>query len=89
MYAFSGGAELLVGNVREHNLSLADQDEPCRRSTCSNPHGNKGCNDVWGSHTHPPSSSTAVIGTIGQLLPYIRDNLLKERPELFMDQGTV
>eukprot|EP00045_Choanoeca_perplexa_P016842 m.232390 g.232390 ORF g.232390 m.232390 type:complete len:175 (-) comp17373_c0_seq13:1959-2483(-) len=53
---FSGGAELLVGNVREHNLSLADQDEP------------------W---------------TIRQLLPYIRDNLLKERPELFMDQETV
>jgi hypothetical protein len=28
----SGGAELLVGNVREHNLSLADQDEPCKNT---------------------------------------------------------
>lgn len=48
---FSGGAELLVGKVRQHKITLPDN------------------NQKW---------------TIGKLLAWIKDNLLKERPELFL-----
>ena len=48
---FGGGAELLVGNVRKHQVALPAQEKP------------------W---------------TLGGLLPWIRDNLVKQRPELFM-----
>ena len=48
---FSGGAELLVGKVRQHKITLPDN------------------NQKW---------------TIGKLLAWIKDNLLKERSELFL-----
>lgn len=48
---FSGGAELLVGKVRQHKITLPDN------------------NQKW---------------TIGKLLAWIKDSLLKERPELFL-----
>ena len=53
---FSGGAELLFGNVKRHNLSLPAKDGP------------------W---------------TLGLLIHWVRQNLLKERPELFMQGETV
>jgi len=53
---FGGGAELLVGNVRKHQVALPAQEKP------------------W---------------TLGGLLPWIRDNLVKQRPELFMQGTTV
>ena len=48
---FSGGAELLLDGVKNHDLTLPESDTP------------------W---------------TIKTLLVHIRDNFIKERPELFM-----
>ena len=50
---FSGGAELLVGRVRQHQINLPQQDGQTQ----------------W---------------TIGNLLHWIKKNLLQERPELFL-----
>ena len=48
---FSGGAELLVGRVRQHKVLLQDDQKP---------------------------------RTLGHLLHWIKENLLQERPELFL-----
>ena len=53
---FSGGAELLFGKVREHNIVLPKSE-----------------NFVW---------------SVGELLIWIKKNLLKERPELFLKDPT-
>ncbi|KAJ1525497.1 hypothetical protein ONE63_010306 [Megalurothrips usitatus] len=53
---FGGGAELLFGNSKKHEVTLPTCDKP------------------W---------------TIRNLLPWIKDNLLKERPELFLQGETV
>jgi ubiquitin related modifier 1 len=56
LFICSGGAELLFGKVKKHNVILPAQEHS------------------W---------------TIGSLLYWIRDNLLKERPELFMQSNSV
>ena len=56
MLEFSGGAELLFGKVREHNIVLPKSE-----------------NFVW---------------SVGELLIWIKKNLLKERPELFLKDPT-
>lgn len=48
---FSGGAELLFGKIRQHQVSLPTADQ------------------AW---------------TVGRLLAWIKDNILRERPELFL-----
>ncbi|VEN64802.1 unnamed protein product [Callosobruchus maculatus] len=53
---FGGGAEILVGNQKVHEISLLITDK------------------LW---------------TIGGLLHWIKDNILKERPELFLQNGSV
>lgn len=53
---FSGGAELLFGNVRKHDVTL--------------------------KHSTPKWN-------IGRLLMWIKDNLLQQRPELFIQGNTV
>lgn len=53
---FSGGAELLFGNIKKHEVILPVNDAP------------------W---------------TIRTLLPWMKDNILKERPELFIQGDTV
>ncbi|XP_066569205.1 ubiquitin-related modifier 1 isoform X2 [Amia ocellicauda] len=53
---FGGGAELLFGGVKDHQVQLPNQAEP------------------W---------------DIRQLLVWIKRNLLKERPELFIQGDTV
>lgn len=53
---FTGGAELLFGNVRKHTLSLPALDEK------------------W---------------TLRRLIQWVRQNLLKERPELFVQGESV
>lgn len=53
---FSGGAELLFGNVKKHEVILP------------------ACDKAW---------------TIRNLLPWMKDNLLRERPELFIQGDTV
>ena len=54
---FSGGAELLVGDTKEHKITLPDQN------------GTK-----W---------------NIKQLLIWIKDNILQQRPALFLKGETV
>ncbi|XP_064616708.1 ubiquitin-related modifier 1-like [Liolophura sinensis] len=53
---FSGGAELLFGNIKKHDVSLP---------------GDAG---GW---------------TMKKLLPWIKENMLKERPELFLQGNTI
>ncbi|XP_028407718.1 ubiquitin-related modifier 1-like [Dendronephthya gigantea] len=53
---FSGGAELLFGKVKKHNVILQESEKP------------------W---------------TIKKLLFWIKDNLLQERPELFIQGESV
>ena len=53
---FTGGSELLFGNVKHHQLKLAEEGKP------------------W---------------TIRTLIQWIKANLLKERPELFVQGETV
>ena len=53
---FSGGAELLVGDIKEHKIMLEEN-------------GSK-----W---------------NIQQLLVWIKDNILQQRPELFLKGNTV
>ena len=53
---FSGGAELLLDGVKNHSVSLPENETP------------------W---------------TIKSLLVHIRDNFIKERPELFMQGDSV
>ncbi|CAH1985790.1 unnamed protein product [Acanthoscelides obtectus] len=53
---FGGGAEVLVGNQKVHEVAFPSK------------------NKVW---------------TIGDLLYWIKDNILKERPELFLQDGSV
>ena len=52
---FSGGAELLVGNKREHEVKV----------------------------------DPAAVPDVGALLQWIKDNLLQERPELFLKDKSV
>ncbi|KAK6628977.1 Ubiquitin- modifier 1 [Polyplax serrata] len=54
---FGGGAELLFGNVKKHNVTLTEDNL-----------------SKW---------------TIRKLLPWLKNNLLKERPELFLQDETV
>ena len=53
--SFSGGAELLVGNQREHQVKV----------------------------------DPALVPDLAALLLWIKDNLLQERPELFLKDKTV
>eukprot|EP00055_Hartaetosiga_balthica_P000216 m.135998 g.135998 ORF g.135998 m.135998 type:complete len:100 (-) comp10345_c0_seq1:21-320(-) len=55
---FSGGAEFLVDNVKEHDVELKEKEG----------------NQKW---------------TLLDLLFFIRDNLIQERVELFMQDDTV
>jgi len=53
---FRGGAELLVGGVKDHRVTLPDSDTP------------------W---------------TVQRLLAWIRDNMLQQRSDMFMQGSTV
>ena len=76
---FGGGLELLFSNQRSHTVSIP--------AIASN------------SNTHTESASKSpqsVLGSLGQrpadvtfLLHWLKDNLLKEREELFMEGSTV
>lgn len=71
---FGGGLELLFENQRSHNINI-----PTRVSI-----DNK---------TEPPSPDAAHTNTkpadIAYLIHYLKNHLLKEREELFMENGTV
>lgn len=70
---FSGGLELLFSNQRSHAISIP--------STVPNDN----------STSLPPSGTQVETkpADINYLIHYLRDHLLKERPELFMENETV
>lgn len=70
---FSGGLELLFSNQRSHTISIPST-VPNDNPTSLQPSGNQ-------VETKPAD--------INYLIHYLRDHLLKERPELFMEHETV
>ncbi|KAI5117350.1 hypothetical protein M0805_002460 [Coniferiporia weirii] len=72
---FGGGLELLFSNQRSRRISLPSQV----------PVGSYGASP---EPTHDEASGKKPVD-INYLIHYLRDNLLKERVELFMEDGTV
>ncbi len=72
---FSGGLELLFSKQRSHTISIPPM-VPYHNSNTASPSSSGG----------PAETKTADIN---YLIHYLRDHLLKERPELFMEKETV
>ncbi|KAF9238132.1 hypothetical protein BU15DRAFT_48069 [Melanogaster broomeanus] len=86
---FLGGLELLFGNQPSHNVSLPAL-VPANNSTTPSPPGSvppQSLDDLT------PESGNAAGDTkpadVEYLMHHLRDNLLKERSELFMEGNTV
>ncbi|KAL1675634.1 ubiquitin-related modifier 1 [Schizophyllum commune] len=69
---FSGGLELLFGNVRRHRVTL-----PATKP------------DSDASSTPTDASSSSSPADVEFLIDYLAKNLLKERVELFVENGSV
>lgn len=71
---FGGGMELLFANKRSYDINIPAQVP-------------------IDNNTEPPPPDAGHIDTkpadITYLIHYLRDHLLKEREELFMEKGTV
>ncbi|KAF8843531.1 ubiquitin-like modifier 1 [Paxillus ammoniavirescens] len=82
---FGGGLELLFGNVRSHAVSLPTR-VPASNSTTPSPPGSVPTQT-------PPESGDAAGDTkpadVDYLIHHLRDHVLKERSELFMEGNTV
>ncbi|KAI5891391.1 ubiquitin-related modifier 1 [Schizophyllum commune H4-8] len=76
---FSGGLELLFGNVRRHRVTLPASKPDSEGAAKSTP-------DSASSPTANASSSPADVEF---LIDYLARNLLKERVELFVENGSV
>lgn len=75
---FGGGLELLFSNQRSHRIDLpALVPAPASASSASS------------STSADGSESPQKPADVTYLLFWLRDNLLKEREELFMENGTV
>ena len=70
---FGGGLELLFSNKRSHRLSLPAA-VPINNST-----------DITNITTVEPTRPIDIT----YLIYYLKDHMLKERVELFMEKGTV
>ena len=70
---FGGGLELLFSNIRSHQLELPAA-VPKNNST-----------DVTKITTGEPTKPIDIT----YLIYYLKDHMLKERVELFMERGTV
>lgn len=82
---FSGGLELLFGN--ERNLSvLIPSFVPSDNSTHSSP---SSFSFTSPSYNDTPSTGETKAADLEYLIYHLRDHLLKERPELFMENGTM
>ncbi|KIK41311.1 hypothetical protein CY34DRAFT_85646 [Suillus luteus UH-Slu-Lm8-n1] len=71
---FSGGLELLFGNERNQSV-LIPPFVPSDNSTHSSP--------------DTPSTGETKAADLEYLIYHLRDHVLKERPELFMENGTI
>ncbi|KAG2121272.1 hypothetical protein DEU56DRAFT_746811 [Suillus clintonianus] len=84
---FSGGLELLFGNERDQSV-LIPQIVPSDNSTRSTP---SSTSSTPSSNNDTPSIDTGETkaADLEYLIYHLRDHLLKERPELFMENGTI
>ena len=78
---FSGGAELLVGKTKKHNVELPEKNEWTLEGLLAW----VGCSFQSISQIICFQYFSGIIFT----LPKVRDNLLQDRPELFMKDNTV
>ncbi|KAG1886773.1 hypothetical protein F4604DRAFT_1723518 [Suillus subluteus] len=81
---FSGGLELLFGNERNQSV-LIPPFVPSDNSTHSSPSSSS---STPSSHNDTPAGETKAAD-LEYLIYHLRDHLLKERPELFMENGTI
>ncbi|KAG2040651.1 hypothetical protein BDR03DRAFT_915118 [Suillus americanus] len=82
---FSGGLELLFGNERNQSV-LIPPLVPSDNSTHSSPSSSS---STPSSHNDTPSTGGTKAADLEYLIYHLRDHLLKERPELFMENGTI
>lgn len=82
---FSGGLELLFGNERNQSV-LIPPFVPSDNSTHSSPSSSS---STPSSHSDTPSTGETKAADLEYLIYHLRDHVLKERPELFMENGTM
>lgn len=82
---FSGGLELLFGNERNQSV-LIPPFVPSDNSTHSSPSSSS---STPSSHSDTPSTGETKAADLEYLIYHLRDHVLKERPELFMENGTI
>ncbi|KAG1732145.1 hypothetical protein EDB19DRAFT_1640421 [Suillus lakei] len=82
---FSGGLELLFGNERNQSV-LIPPFVPSDNSTRSTPSSSS---STPSSYDDTPSTGETKAADLEYLIYHLRDHLLKERPELFMENGTI
>lgn len=82
---FSGGLELLFGNERNQSV-LIPSFVPSDNSTHSSPSSSS---STPSSYSDTPSTGETKAADLEYLIYHLRDHLLKERPELFMENGTI
>ncbi|KAG1740502.1 uncharacterized protein EDB91DRAFT_1053115, partial [Suillus paluster] len=82
---FSGGLELLFGNERSHSVLIPDF-VPSDNSTHSTPSSSS---STPSSYNDALSTGETKAADLEYLIYHLRDHLLKERPELFMENGTI
>ncbi len=78
---FGGGLELLFSNQKSHRLTI-----PARVPI---PESGPTANSTDGKAEPTPSTTEGRPADITYLMYWLRDNLLKEREELFIENGTV
>ncbi|KAG2159542.1 uncharacterized protein EDB93DRAFT_1075191 [Suillus bovinus] len=82
---FNGGLELLFGNERNQSV-LIPSFVPSDNSTHSSPSSSS---STPSSYNDTPSTVETKAADLEYLIYHLRDHLLKERPELFMENGTI
>ncbi|KAG1900211.1 uncharacterized protein F5891DRAFT_1128648 [Suillus fuscotomentosus] len=82
---FSGGLELLFGNERNQSV-LIPSFVPSDNSTHSSPSSSSSTSS---SYNNTPSTGETKAADLEYLIYHLRDHLLKERSELFMENGTI
>lgn len=85
MFCYRGGAELLFDNKKSHDVILPQQTKPCKY------------NNIllviyffnFQLSERFINTNFSDLGTLGDLLFWVKDNLLTERPELFIQDDSV
>ena len=75
---FSGGAELLVGKIKKHNVELPDKNEWTLEGLLA-----------WVGNYGWSLRGLAMHSLDIHSPTKVRDNMLQDRPELFMKDNTV